>query len=347
MKDLKVAVIGAAGAVGRKVVEVLEERNFPVGELRLFATRRSAGQKIPFRGEKIPVEETRPEELEGFQLAFLAVGAEVSRELGPLLASRGTVVIDKSSAFRLEPEIPLVVPEVNGEELRHHRGIVASPNCSTIQMVMVLEPLRRVAGIRRVVVSTYQSVSGTGEAAVGELEEQVRGFVRGERPEPRVYPRPIAFNLLPHIDSFGELGYTGEEWKLVRETRKIMGIPDLPVSATAVRVPVFWAHSEAVSVELERPLSPEEARATLSSFPGVRVVDDPEKGLYPTPLEAAGRDEVFVGRIRESLAFSPGLEMWVVADNLRKGAATNAVQIAETLLREGLLEPLVRAGGKI
>lgn len=337
MRELKVAIVGAAGAVGTQLVRLLEERDFPVSELRLMATKRSAGTKVAFRGEELTVEETSLEALRGFDLAFMAVGTEASREMAPVLARQGIVVIDKSNAFRMDPEVPLVVPEVNPHHLKGHRNIIASPNCSTIQMLVALQPIRERAGLRRIIVSTYQSVSGTGVDAMAELREQTRQYLEGRPLTRQVYPHRIAFNCLPHIDVFEPNGYTQEEMKLVRETRKIFGEPDLPVSATAVRVPVFVGHSEAVTVQTERPLSAEEAREVLRRAPGVIVQDDPGNNVYPLATEAAGRDEVFVGRIREDLALENGLSMWVVADNLRKGAATNAVQIAELMLREGML----------
>ncbi len=337
MSGINVAVVGAAGAVGTQVVRLLEERRFPVAELRLLATKRSAGTRVRFRGEELVVEEMSLDALRGSRLVFMAVGTEASRELAPEAVRLGAVVIDKSNAFRMDPRVPLVVPEVNPEALDGHQGIVASPNCSTIQMVVALKPIRDRAGLKRVIVSTYQSVSGTGVDAMAELREQTRQYLAGEPLSRRVYPHQIAFNCLPHIDTFEDNGYSQEEMKLVRETRKIFADEDLAVSATAVRVPVFISHSEAVTVQTERPISPEEAREALRAAPGVVVQDDPRANVYPLPVDAAGRDEVFVGRIRADLALENGLSMWVVADNLRKGAATNAVQIAELLARRGLL----------
>jgi len=337
MQGIRVAVVGAAGAVGTQVVRLLEERGFPVADLRLYATKRSAGTRVRFKDEELVVRELTGPSLDGARLAFLAVGTEASRELAPALARQGVTVIDKSNAFRMDPGVPLVVPEVNPEALAGHRGIVASPNCSTIQLVVALNPIRRRAGLRRVIVSTYQSVSGTGVDAMAELREQTRQVLDGQEPTRKVYPHQIAFNCLPHIDDFDANGYSLEEMKLVRETRRIFGDESLAISATAVRVPVFISHSEAVTVQTERPLSAEEARALLRQAPGVVVQDDPGRAVYPLPIHAAGRDEVFVGRIRQDLALENGLSLWVVADNLRKGAATNAVQIAEHLLREGML----------
>lgn len=337
MRGISVAVVGAAGAVGTQVVKLLESRGFPVSDLKLYATKRSAGTRVAFRGEEVEIDAFSLPALEGVRLAFLAVGTEASREIAPQLARRGTVVIDKSNAFRMDPDVPLVVPEVNPQALDGHKNLIASPNCSTIQMVVALGPIRARAGLRRVIVSTYQSVSGTGVDAMAELREQARQALDGEPLTRRVYPHPIAFNCLPHIDDFDANGYSLEEMKLTRETRRIFQDPDLAVSATAVRVPVFIGHSEAVVAQTERPLTAAEAREILRSAPGVVVKDDPERAVYPLPLEAAGRDEVFVGRIREDLALENGLSLWVVADNLRKGAATNAVQIAELMLRQGML----------
>lgn len=334
---LDVAVVGAAGAVGTEVVRLLESRRFPAERLRLLATRRSAGTKVRFRGEELEVRETTPEALAGVRLVFMAVGTDVSREMAPVLARQGAVVIDKSNAFRMDPEVPLVVPEVNGHALARHKGIIASPNCSTIQLVMALEPLRRRAGLKRVIISTYQAVSGTGLDAMAELREQSRQYLQGEPLVRTIYPHRIAFNCLPHIDTFEDNGFTQEEMKLVRETKRILEDDALQVTATAVRVPVFISHAEAVIAQTDRTLSPEEAREALSQAEGVVVVDDPARNAYPLQTDAAGRDEVFVGRIRRDLALDNALNFWVVSDNLRKGAATNAIQIAEHMLREGML----------
>lgn len=336
MRGYRVAVVGAAGAVGTQVVRLLEERGFPVAGLRLMATKRSAGTKVMFRGEGIEIEEASIPALAGTEIVFMAVGTDVSREMAPQLARQGAVVIDKSNAFRMDPEVPLAVPEVNPSAIRRHKGIIASPNCSTIQLVVALNPIRQAAGLKRVIVSTYQSVSGTGIDAIHELEEQTRQYVRGEPLARRVYPHQIAFNCLPHIDTFEPNGYTQEEMKLVRETRRILEDEELAVSATAVRVPVFVGHSEAVTIQTKERISAQQARDLLSGAPGVVLQDDPANNIYPLPIAAAGRDEVFVGRVRENLALDNGLDMWVVADNLRKGAATNAVQIAEFLVKEGL-----------
>lgn len=332
MRGYRVAVCGVTGLVGQKLLRVLEQRRFPVADLVALASRRSAGSKVRFQDTDIVVREAGPGAFEGCDLAFFAAGSGVSRELAPEAVRSGAVVIDKSNAFRMDPQVPLVVPEVNGDTLREHRGLIASPNCSTTQLVMVLHPLSRAAGLDRVLVSTYQAVTGTGADALDELESQVGG-AGGHS----VYPRPIAFNVLPHCDTFAEGDYTAEEWKLVHESRRILGLPDLRISATAVRVPVRVGHSESVWVRLDRALEPEEVRRLLAEAPGVRVLDDPQAGAYPTPLDADGNDDVWVGRIRRDPSDDHALWMWIVSDNLRKGAATNAVQIAERLHAWSLL----------
>jgi len=336
----RVAVVGATGEVGRTFLRVLEERRFPVDELLLFASERSAGTRLTFRGNDYEVKALSAQtSFRGIDIALFSAGGGISREFAPRFASDGAVVVDNSSAWRLDPEVPLVVPEVNPEDVKRIRkGIVANPNCSTIQMVVALKPIYDAVGVSRVVVATYQSVSGAGAKAIRELEEQTRAWCRGEPfPEPRHIAKRIAFNAVPHIDTFMDNHYTREEMKMVNETRKIMHDESIRVSATAVRVPVFYAHSEALHIETRREIAPEKAREILSRAPGVVVVDDPQRGDYPLAIDVAGRDEVFVGRIREDLVFTPGLAMWVVADNIRKGAATNAVQIAELLVKEGVV----------
>jgi aspartate-semialdehyde dehydrogenase len=337
----RVAVVGATGEVGRAFLKVLEERNFPVDELVLFASERSEGKRLTFRGEEYEVRAlTKQTSFRGIDIALFSAGGGVSKEYAPRFASDGAVVVDNSSAWRMDPQVPLVVPEVNPEDvvLFKNKGIIANPNCSTIQMVVVLKPIYDTAGVRRVVVSTYQSVSGAGAKAIRELEEQTKAWCSGSpMPEARHIPKRIAFNVVPQIDIFLENDYTKEEMKMALETKKIMHDENIRVSATCVRVPVFYGHSEALHLETERPLSPEEARSVLSRSPGVVVVDDPGRGEYPLAVEVEGRDEVFVGRIRKDLVFDPGLALWVVADNIRKGAATNAVQIAELLIKEGLV----------
>lgn len=318
--------------VGRVMREILEERDFPVAELRLLASERSRGMRFPFRGEEIEVEVLGEDSFHGLDLALFSAGAEVSRRYAPLAAARGVLVVDNSSAFRMEEDVPLVVPEVNPEDAFRHRGIIANPNCSTIQMVVVLKPLHDAARLKRIIATTFQSVSGTGKAAVEELRAQTADVLEGKTPVPEVYPHQIAFNCLPHIDVFLPNGYTKEEMKMVNETRKIMGLPGLAVTATTVRVPVFVGHSESVYAEFEEAIDAERAREILRGAPGVEVVDDPSRSAYPLAVEAAGKDPCFVGRIRGDLSIENALNMWIVADNLRKGAALNAVQIAELVL---------------
>lgn len=336
MGGYSVCVVGATGAVGQEILKVLAERDFPVTRLRLLATARSAGRKVAFRGEELTVEETRPTSFSGVDIALFAGGA-ASTEFADPARKAGAVVIDNSSAFRLDPEVPLVVPEVNPEDVRWHKGIIANPNCSTIIMVVPLKPLHDAAGIRRVVVSTYQAASGAGAAGMQELLDQSRAVLDGQPFTPRAFAHQIAFNLIPHIDVFQDLDYTKEEWKMVRETRKMFHEETMRITATAVRVPVPRSHSESINLEFERPLSPSRAREILSGAPGVVVVDDPAAREYPMPINVTDRDEVFVGRIRRDETVEHGLNLFVAADQLRKGAATNAVQIAELLVRENLL----------
>ena len=332
-----VAVAGATGVVGGTVRAILEQRDFPVGELRLLASARSAGRRLPFKGAEVEVRELGPGAFDGVDLAFFAAGGSISREYARQAVDAGAVVIDKSSVFRQDPEVPLVVPEVNGDHLAAHKGLIATPNCSTIQMVVALKPIYDAAGIERVVVSTYQAVSGSGQGGIAALDAQARAWAAGDPVEAQFYPHQIAFNLLPHIDSFLPSGATKEEQKMVDETVKIFADPELKVTATCVRVPVFGAHSEAVNVQTRKKLGAAEARALLAAAPGVVVVDDPAELRYPMPLPAEGDDPVYVGRIREDVTIANGLDLWVVADNLRKGAALNAVQIAEALVARGLL----------
>ncbi|MCR4398368.1 MAG: aspartate-semialdehyde dehydrogenase [Firmicutes bacterium] len=329
MAGYRVAVVGATGAVGRTLVQVLAERSFPVSDLKLYATERSVGTGIRFGNELLEVRRLDEGELDGTEFAFFCATAEVSRRLAPRLASRGTVVIDKSSHFRMDPGVPLIVPEVNAEALRHHAGIISSPNCSTIQVVVAVNPIHLMSPVRRMVVATYQAVSGTGLDGVDELSRQSRAALEGAEASGSVYPRRIAFNVIPQIDAFEPSGFTGEEMKLVRETRKIMGDEGIKITATCVRVPVFHCHSEAVILETRDPLDANEVLEQLEKAPGVRLSRG-ESG-YHTPAECAGRDEVFVSRVRQDPCLENGLSMWVVADNLRKGAATNAVQIAECI----------------
>ena len=332
MKNPRVAVVGATGLVGREMIRVLDQRDFPLSGLTLLASERSRGVSLTFRGEETAVQVLGRGSFSGVDIALFSAGSSISREFAPVAAESGAVVVDNSSAFRMDACVPLVVPEVNPDDIRSHKGIIANPNCSTIQMVVVLYPLHCEFGIKRVVVTTFQSVSGTGKAAVEELKWQVAQLERGEPATVAVYPHQIAYNCLPHIDSFLENGYTREEMKMVNETRKIMGMPDLPVTATTVRVPVLVGHSESVNVEFERDVSPEAAREVLSGAPGVEVVDDPSSNLYPLAALCEGTDPSYVGRIRRDYSAANALNMWIVCDNLRKGAALNAVQIAELLL---------------
>jgi len=337
MRQHRVAIVGATGLVGQEFIKVLEQRDFPMASVKLLASDRSAGRKLFVRHQEIEVEETIPESFGGIDIALFSAGSDISRRFSPIAASAGAVVIDNSAAFRMDRSVPLVVPEVNPEDIRWHQGIIANPNCSTIQMVVALYPLHRANPIKRVVVDTYQSVSGTGSAAVEELTTQTRQVLAGQAAVPSVYPHQIAFNVLPEIDVFLDNAYTREEWKLVEETRKIMHAPEIVVSATCVRVPVFTGHSEAVNVEFSRPMSSDEARELLAAAPGVKVLDDPSVSLYPQAWLAAGTDEVYVGRIRQDASHPNGLAMWVVSDNLRKGAALNTVQIAEEMIRRDWL----------
>jgi aspartate-semialdehyde dehydrogenase len=338
-RDVVVAVVGATGLVGRTMLSVLLERGFPAREIRALASSRSAGSSLAVAGRTFTVAEAKPDAFDGVDIALFSAGAEQSRTLAPEAARRGAVVIDNSSAWRMEPDVPLVVSQVNPSDLDAHRGIIANPNCSTMQLAPLLMALRDSVGLRRVVVDTYQSVSGTGSEAVEELEAQLIAHVSGSAIEPNVYPHQIALNVLPEIDVFMDDGYTKEEWKVVVESRKILHLPDLAVSCTAVRVPVRTSHSEAVHVECAAPITPDAARALFADVPGVAVVDDPGAHAYPLAIDAAGRDEIFVGRVRQdaSLPDGRGLAFWVVSDNLRKGAATNAVELAELVLSRGLL----------
>jgi len=338
MKEVSVAVVGATGAVGNEMVKVLEERRFPVNELRLLASKRSVGKKISFNGNEVKVEELTEDSFKGVQISLFSAGASVSKKFAPIAAKSGCVVIDNSSAFRMEADIPLVVPEVNPHAIAQYknRGIIANPNCSTIQMVVALKPIHDVSKIKRVVVATYQAVSGTGKKAIEELSSQTQAIFNFKDIVCNVYPHQIAFNCLPHIDVFLENGYTREEMKMYYETKKIMEDEDIEVTATCVRVPVFYGHSEAINIELEKKLTADEVRKILSNAPGIKVVDNPDNNEYPLAIYAAGRDEVFVGRIREDVSKENCIEMWVVSDNIRKGAALNAVQIAEVLLERYL-----------
>ncbi len=332
MREPDVAIVGATGMVGQEFIRILEERDFPLGRLRLLASERSRGRSLEFRGEDIPVRVLGEDSFEGIDIALFSAGGSISREYAPEAVRSGAVVVDNSSAWRMEPEVPLVVPEVNPGDAFKHKGIIANPNCSTIQMVVVLDPLHRAYDLERVVVTTFQSVSGTGRDAVEELKKQVRDIEAGEPVTSEVYPHQIAYNCLPHIDVFLDNGYCREEQKMIDETRKIMGLPSLAVTATTVRVPVFVCHSESVNCQFRKPVEPDEARVVLGAAQGVEVVDDPPANSYPLAIDCAGKDAAYVGRIRKDYSASNALNLWVVSDNLRKGAALNAVQIAELLL---------------
>ncbi len=339
MKGYRVAIVGATGLVGQEFIKVLVQRSFPIESIQFLASDRSAGRKLFFSHQEIEVKETAPELFKDIDIALFSAGAEVSRYFSPIAAQSGAVIVDNSAAFRMDPRVPLVVPEINPEDIRRHRGIIANPNCSTIQMVMALYPLHKVNPIKRIVVTTFQAVSGTGSAAVEELTLQARQILDGQATVPHVYPHQIAFNVLPEIDVFLDNAYTREEWKTVEETRKIMHADNIAISATCVRVPVFIGHSEAINVEFSQPMSPDEARHILVQAPGVKLLDDPAISLYPQPWSVVGTDEVFVGRIRRDASHDNGIVMWVVADNIRKGAALNAVQIAEEIIKRGWLHP--------
>jgi aspartate-semialdehyde dehydrogenase len=330
-KKYHVAIVGATGAVGVELLRVLERRDFPVASLHLFASPRSAGNKLEFRGEKFAVGALGEDSFAGIDLAFFSAGSERAKKFAPIAQRAGAVVIDNSSAFRMDGEVPLVIPEINPKDARGHHGLIANPNCTAAIALMALYPLHRAFGVRRVFAASYQAVSGSGARAIAELRGQVESSVRGEATPPAVYPHPIAFNVLPHVDRFLENGYTGEEMKLENEGRKIMHLPAFRASVTCVRVPVYRAHSIAMSAEFERPVSVEAAGAVLAKAPGLDVVDEPQLDRYPTPLEVAGKDNCQVGRLRMDRAFDNGLALWIAGDQLLKGAALNAVQIAELL----------------
>jgi aspartate-semialdehyde dehydrogenase len=333
MKSYNVAIVGATGAVGEEMNRIIEERNFPVKNLLLFASHRSAGKEYCFKGEKITVKKLKDDSFKGIDIALFSGGDEVSKYYAPLAVQAGTVVIDNGKYYRMDPEVPLIVPEVNPYDIKKHRGIIANPNCSTTQMVMALKPIYDAVGIRRVICATYQSVSGTGKEAIEELKEQTAAFLKGDSINTNVYPHQIAFNVLPQIGSFDRNGYSSEEMKMLLETRKILHDDAINVSATTVRVPTFRAHAEDIHIETNSAITPEETRELLAKFSGVEVIDQPDENKYPLTLNAEGKDEVFVGRIRKDLVFEPGLALWVVSDNLRKGAALNTIQIAELLIK--------------
>jgi aspartate-semialdehyde dehydrogenase len=330
-KEYHIAVAGATGAVGAELLRVLERRNFPVATIRALASGKSAGRNVPFRNQSVPVEELDKNSFHKIDIAFFSAGGERSRTFVPIARDAGAVVIDNSSTFRMDPEVPLVIPEINPEDVKKHRGVIANPNCTTAVALMALYPLHRAFGVRRVFASSYQAVSGSGARAIAELKEQVQASADNRGVLPQVYPHPIAFNVLPHVDTFLEDGYTKEEMKMQNEGRKIMHLPEFRASVTCVRVPVYRAHSVAISAEFEKPVSIEEAHEVLAKAPGLELVDEPQKNRYPMPVDVAGKDNCQVGRVRRDCAFENGLAFWVSGDQLLKGAALNAVQIAELL----------------
>ena len=335
MKDYHIAIVGATGAVGAELLRVLERRNFPVASLRGIGSARSAGKSIRFRNESVVVEKLNPEKPRGsfdkIDIAFFSAGGDISRKFVPVARQAGAIVIDNSSVFRMEPDVPLVIPEINAEDVQHHRGLIANPNCTTAVALMAIYPLHRIFGVRRVFAASYQAVSGSGARAINELKEQVAAAAQDQQLTAQVYPHPIAFNLLPHVDSFLESGYTKEEMKMQNEGRKIMHLPEFRASVTCVRVPVYRAHSVAVNAEFERPISIQRAREVLAKAPGLELVDEPQRNRYPMPVSVAEKDNCQVGRLRVDCAFENGLSFWVSGDQLLKGAALNAVQIAELL----------------
>lgn len=337
MTHPRLAVLGATGVVGSEILSILEERDFQFKSLKLLASARSAGKKLKFKGQEYTIEETTPESFKDVDIVLSSSGSSTSKEYADIIVKSGAVIVDNSSAFRMDKDIPLVIAGVNDEDLKSHNGIVANPNCSTSQLMLVLKPLHEVNKIKRLVVSTYQSVSGAGKSAIDELTDSTKAAINKENFEAKSFQRPIGFNLIPHIDSFVEENYTKEEMKVVNETRKILHVPDMQICCTAVRVPVYVSHSESVNIEFEKPMSPEQARELLSNAYGVEVVDDPANNGYPTPMEAAGKDPVYVGRIRKDISCENGIALWCVADNLRIGAALNTVRLAEKLVEMQLL----------
>jgi aspartate-semialdehyde dehydrogenase len=337
--NVRVAILGATGAVGTELLELLQSRNFPIADLKLLASPRSAGRTISFQGEELPVEPVTDDSFENVDIVLASAGGSTSKTWAPKAVERGAVVIDNSSAFRMTPNVPLVIPEVNPEAAEAHQGIIANPNCTTILMAMAVWPLHQVQPVQRIVAATYQSASGAGMRAMEELKAQAQAILRGETPPTESFPYPLAFNLFPHNTPLNEQGYCEEEMKMVNETRKIFNTPQLRVSATCVRVPVLRAHSEAINLEFAQPMSVTKAREVLSNAPGVKVVEDWQANYFPMPIDASGRDEVLVGRIRQDLSHPCGLELWLCGDQIRKGAALNAVQIAELLVARNLLKP--------
>lgn len=337
-KSYRVAILGATGAVGTELLELLEHRNFPLADLKLLASPRSAGRTLPFKGEQLPVEPVGDRSFQNIDLVLASAGGSTSKALAPQAVAAGAVVIDNSSAFRLDPQVPLVVPEVNPQAAAQHQGIIANPNCTTILMAVAVWPLHQVKPVQRLVAATYQSASGAGARAMAEVKQQAQAILQAQTPVTEVFPYPLAFNLFPHNSPLNQQGYCEEEMKMINETRKIFAAPQLKITATCVRVPVLRAHSEAINLEFAQPFSVNEAREILRQAPGVQLVENWEQNYFPMPLEATGRDEVLVGRIRQDLSHANGLELWLCGDQIRKGAALNAVQIAELLVR-GLQQP--------
>ncbi|WP_163536845.1 aspartate-semialdehyde dehydrogenase [Gracilibacillus sp. YIM 98692] len=345
VKEYNVAVVGATGAVGEKMLETLDSKNFPIKELHLLSSKRSAGKELTFKGETYVVKEATPESFEGIDIALFSAGGSVSKKLAPEAVKKGAVVVDNTSAYRMDPEVPLVVPEVNESDIKEHNGIIANPNCSTIQMAAALKPIQNQFGLSKVIVSTYQAVSGAGASAVDELQSQSKAFLEGEELKPEILPvsgeekhYPIAFNALPQIDVFQDNGYSFEEMKMINETKKILHDGELSVAATCVRLPFFTSHAESVYVEIDQDnISVDQLQSAISEFDGIVLEDDPANQVYPTPLSAAGKADVFVGRVRKDLDNDKGFHLWVVSDNLLKGAAWNSVQIAESLIKNNWL----------
>jgi aspartate-semialdehyde dehydrogenase len=344
-QSYRVAILGATGAVGTELLALLAQRNFPIADLKLLASPRSAGQTLKFQGEEVLIEAVDDRAFDKIDIVLASAGGSISKAWAPKAVAAGAVVIDNSSAFRMNPEVPLVVPEVNPGAVASHRGIIANPNCTTILMAVAVYPLHQVKPVQRIIAATYQSASGAGARAMEEVKTQARAILQGEEPIAEIFPYPLAFNLFPHNTPMNAQGYCEEEMKMVNETRKIFGDPNIRISATCVRVPVLRAHSEAINLEFEHPFSVAEAREILSHAPGVRLVEDWQANYFPMPLEASGRDEVLVGRIRQDLSHPCGLELWLSGDQIRKGAALNAVQIAELLAAQNLLHPAEAAIG--
>jgi len=340
-ESYRVAILGATGAVGTELITLLEERNFPVSQLKLLASSRSAGQILQFRGESLIVEAVSDRSFDGIDLVLASAGASISKAWAPKAIAAGAVVVDNSSAFRMDPTVPLIVPEVNPQAAALHRGIIANPNCTTILLAVAIYPLHQVQPIQRIVVATYQSASGAGTRAMEEMKAQAQAILNGQEPVAEIFPYPLAFNLFPHNSKLNEQGYCEEEMKMVNETRKIFGVPDLQITPTCIRVPVMRAHSEAINLEFEQPFSVDQAREILSHASGVNLVEDWSANYFPMPIDASGKDNVLVGRIRQDISHPCGLELWLCGDQIRKGAALNAIQIAELLVQKQLLKPIV------